>query len=457
MVGIIMSVTVHGIKCAINFNNLMHALQEIGSIKTGSFTLKSGIISPIYCDMRRVISFPAVFHAVINALAEKVHECDFDYICGVPYGAVPLAAALAIKTNKPLLFLRKEVKNHGTGQLIEGVYEPKSKVLLIEDVMTSGGSIIEVVQQLYAQELDVRDAIVFLDREQGGKERLAKHDITVHAVCTLSALLDAVNDNAKPATIISYAERAKMCTNKTAKSLFFIMQEKKTNLAVAADVTTKAELLRLADLVGPEICVLKTHIDMITDFDTDLLERLTALAQKHNFLIFEDRKFADIGATVQHQYNDGIYKIAQWADIVNAHVLPGPGIIKGLQEIGKKYDRGLLLIAQMSSAGSLADEHYVYNNVALARQYADFVIGFIAQHKLTSDPRFIHMTPGVQIQQQQDSLGQRYIMPEQAIHNGADIIIVGRGITQAQDPVKAARIYRESAWQTYEQLLGIYS
>ena len=195
---------------------------------------------------------------------------------------------------------------------------------------------------------------------------------------------------------LSYGERAALTSNPAAKQFFALMAAKKTNLCVAADVTTKRKLLELVRSIGPEICLLKTHIDIITDFDWDLIEQLQALAQEHNFMIFEDRKFADIGSTVQMQYRDGIYKISSWADIVNAHTVPGPGIISGLQEIGLPLGRGLILLAQMSSNGTLANSEYTQATVAMAEQFADFVIGFISREKLTDDPRMIHFTPGVQ-------------------------------------------------------------
>ena len=129
-----------------------------------------------------------------------------------------------------------------------------------------------------------------------------------------------------------YRQRADLCQNPTAKALFKLMHEKKTNLAIAADVTSKEKLLSLAEILGPEICVFKTHIDIIDDFTWDLIEKLQAIAEKHQFLIFEDRKFADIGSTVRSQYQGGVHRIAEWAHITNAHTVPGPGIIEGLKQ-----------------------------------------------------------------------------------------------------------------------------
>lgn len=249
----------------------------------------------------------------------------------------------------------------------------------------------------------------------------------------------------------SYSERAAFCKAPVAKRLLQLLDNKQTNLALSADVTKANDLLRLADLLGSEICVLKTHIDIIDDFTPELTKELRILADKHQFLIFEDRKFADIGNTVKHQYEGGIYRIVEWADIVNAHTLPGPGIIQGLAEAGMPYQRGLLMLAEMSSAGNLLDQHYVQHTLDMAQQYTDFVIGFITQHALSSEPHWINMTPGIKLEAGTDSLGQRYITPDIAIReNSTDIIIVGRGIIAAEDPLIEARRYREAGWAAYK-------
>ena len=229
------------------------------------------------------------------------------------------------------------------------------------------------------------------------------------------------------------------------------MESKMTNLCVAADLTSTDALLALAEAVGPEICVLKTHIDILDDFSPKITKELRQLADKHQFLIFEDRKFADIGNTVAQQYLGGVYKIVDWADIVNAHTVPGPGIITGLKEIGMQRGRALLLLAEMSSAGALAHGAYTQQTIAMAENHPDFVIGFIAQKKLSSDPRWIYMTPGVQLATGKDAYGQQYQTPESVIQAGSDLIIVGRGIYGAKDPSSQAKIYRDAGWQAYKK------
>jgi orotidine-5'-phosphate decarboxylase len=211
------------------------------------------------------------------------------------------------------------------------------------------------------------------------------------------------------------------------------------------------------------ICCLKTHIDILSDFDKDTIVQLESLSQKHNFLIFEgifflqtlpDRKFADIGNTVKNQYESGIYKIASWSHITNAHPIPGAGIVTGLAQVGLPLGRGLLLLAEMSSKGALATGEYTEKSLDMARANTDFVIGFIGQTRLETAPEdFIYMTPGVNLVSKGDALGQQYRTPRQVVYEaGLDSIIVGRGIyagMEREGMVERAREYRDAGWSAY--------
>ncbi|KAJ3060418.1 orotidine 5'-phosphate decarboxylase [Rhizoclosmatium hyalinum] len=261
----------------------------------------------------------------------------------------------------------------------------------------------------------------------------------------------------------TYAERAALHKNPSAKRLFELMERKQSNLSASVDVTTKAELLRITEAIGPYIVVLKTHIDILSDFDADTAVQLTRLADKHDFLIFEDRKFADIGNTVKLQYSSGVHKIASWAHITNAHIVPGEGIVKGLAEVGVPLQRCLLLLAEMSSKGSLATGEYTLEALRIARRNKDFCVGFIGQRRLEGlipnetgeEEDFIYMTPGVQLGSKGDGLGQQYRTPREVVLEcGCDVIIVGRGIYGSGDLVENAKVYQKAGWDAYLERVG---
>ncbi|OAL44311.1 Orotidine 5'-phosphate decarboxylase [Pyrenochaeta sp. DS3sAY3a] len=376
---------------------------------------------------------------------------------------------------------------------------------------------------------------------------------------------------AHPTLTATYRARAALpTTGPLASYLLRLISVKQTNLCLSADVETSAELIQLAEEVGDSICVLKTHCDIVTDWSDRTAQALREIAKRKSFLIFEDRKFADIGETVQKQYTSGLHRIAFWAEITNAHVLPGPAIVTALEKAAEatvaKYNtavhteisasprlrkingldddddeqeeaqnesaiespleldneerrlsikamdrkhsvvsvttsismrtesisprpelgedeiinldtaadlirlgevpfmRSLLLLAEMSSEGHLMTPEYQQQTLKIARNHRDFVMGFIAQRSLNSEPEdnFITMTPGCQLpppgqegQKLGDGLGQQYNTPRKLIfEQGCDIIIVGRGIVRAQDRRSEAERYKKAAWAAYEERIG---
>ncbi|KAL8296384.1 hypothetical protein RB597_005795 [Gaeumannomyces tritici] len=403
-----------------------------------------------------------------------------------------------------------------------------------------------------------------------------------------------------PTLTTPYEERAKTAGHPLSSYLLRLMELKASNLCLSADATNARELLQLADKVGPSIVVFKTHYDLVAGWDynpqTGTGARLAALARRHGFLIFEDRKFADIGKTVQLQYTGGTARIVEWAHIVNVNIQAGKEVVRAMAEAaahwrerikyevrtsvtvgtpisdsfdedqdeevsptttgrsqqtptlaqrrqtsphhesaaakarknsgqsglavgavpipqpycrdsvdGRKgsivsittvtqsyepansprlsksmaeggiddvvfpgieeapLERGLLILAQMSTGGCLMTPEYTQACIEAARDNKGFTMGFVAQQALNSDPddSFIHMTPGCKLppegdddeddgELEGDGLDQQYNTPSLLIGDkGTDIVIVGRGIIKAGDPQSEAERYRRIAWKAY--------
>ena len=437
-------------------------------IKFGKFTLKSGIESPFYVDLRPLASDPKILKKLAEHLLEILPKDNkLDLICGVPYAALPMATVMSLLSEIPLIMKRKEAKGYGTKKLIEGIYKQGQSCLLVEDVITSGKSLLETIVEVEKEGLKVSDIVVVLDRQQGGKELLEQKGYRVHTLFTITEVVKILHEageieDEQVAKIhdflagkqvkfeeekrLSYEQKLEITKHPTAQKLLQIAVDKKSNLIVSADVMTTSELLNLAEKVGPQIVALKTHIDIIKDFDHDkTILPLVDLARKHNFLLMEDRKFADIGSTQELQFSKGIYQISKWADMVTSHLIAGKKSLECFKNVG------VIAILGMSCEGTLTDAHYQEEGLKIVEEQSN-IMGCVAQRKISKE--MLLFTPGVSLEQSGDDKGQQYNTPDHVFHNlHTDFIIVGRGIYLAEDAEKSSKNYREIGWEAYEKAL----
>ncbi|MDR6921830.1 MULTISPECIES: orotidine-5'-phosphate decarboxylase [Chryseobacterium] len=436
---------------------------KLGIIKFGRFTLKSGIESPFYVDLRPLASDPKILKNLANYLLEMLPLDNFDLICGVPYAALPMATAMSLESYIPLIIKRKEAKSYGTKKLIEGIYQKGQNCLLVEDVITSGKSLVETIAEVEQEDLKVADIVVVLDREQGGKQLLESKGYRVHTLFNISEVCDILQETgelsdeevARIQDFLqgnhiqfeekirpSYEQKLQQTQHSVSKKLLETALAKQSNLIASADVTTTQELLDLAEKVGPHIIALKTHIDIISDFDYEkTILPLKELASKHQFLLMEDRKFADIGNTQELQFTSGVFKITDWADFVTSQV------IGGFESLDCFKNVGVVAIVGMSSKGALTTAAYREEALKVALSHPN-VIGGVSQNQIPED--LLLFTPGVNLADSGDGKGQQYNTPEHVfkmLHT--DFIIVGRGIYKSDNPEAAAVTYKNEGWNAY--------
>ncbi len=444
--------------------NFILKLYETNAIKFGEFTLKSGLKSPFYIDLRHINSHPELLKQTADLLVEKLKHLDFDYISGIPYTALPVATLVADKLQKPLIYARKEEKAYGTKNPIIGQYEKGKSCLIIDDLITTGESIIETAEKFQAAGLQTTDFAVIIDRSKNAVELIKQQGFNLHSLIDLDQMLQILEqhqkiDKSKIKQIKDFVNNSntvdkKDYTNPVTRKILDLIEEKKSRLILSLDVDNQKEFFNILEQTAEHIVMLKTHVDILTDFDEQFITKLQEYAHKYNFLIFEDRKFADIGNTVRKQYRGGVYRISDWSDVITVHGIPGEGILQGLFE-GLEGKAGFLL-AKMSSKGNLMNETYTRKILAMGQTHANYVSGYIGHGQTVAEIRRLKnkipkgqllLMPGVKLQSGKDALGQQYTSVAEAIEGGADLIIIGRGIIAQNDINKAVIEYKSASYK----------
>ena len=405
-------------------NSTLNKLIELGCYKEGEFTLKSGRKSNYYIDLRILVSYPEVLKEISNMIYDRIKDVD-GKICGLPYAGIPYAQTISVINNRPMILLRKEQKKYGTSKMIEGEIKDGEEIIIIDDILTSGSSIIDSLE--YLKKYKIKKILVIVDRNEGGKEKLRSIGYNVESVFTI--------DNFKNLT------KSNMIS-----SIRNIIKLKKSNICVSLDYNRCKDIIDAIQILKNNIVMVKIHCDIIEDFNNEFIEKVTQMCLKYKIFIIEDRKFGDIGNTFKNQFISGIYKIRNWANFVTFHGIVGEGQIKQFNSL-KYRNQFIILVAEMSNDGNLIDYNYTNNVKQMALNNEDDVLGFVSQNYLLEN--FLCFTPGIRLENISDNSDQKYITPEKAINRGSDILIIGRGIIDSENILESCWLYQNEAWRHY--------
>lgn len=352
---------------------MIEELIKANCIKIGNFKLKNGEVSKYYYDMKNLIAHPQLLRKVGDTIYNMLD--DFDIICGIPYGALPIATYISTQYNKPMIYIRDKVKGYGTQKLIEGEYKKEDRCVIIDDVITTGNSLEAEIVRLQ-EKVNIVDVAVVFNRQQ-------------NPYCSMKF-------------------KAMLCKNDVTRYLLRQIKEtKKSSLIFSADISDMYMILRMLDKVGKYIVGCKIHYDIIKDWDENFSSKITQLSIKHNFLIIEDRKFNDISYIVSKQYE----RFRNWVDMVTVHSLVTPDVIKKLS--------GALIVANMSNN----TYDFTPEAIGLAEECYNNVVGFITQKRIGMEG-MVNMTPGISATSENVD-DQRYRTIEEV---DTDFVIVGRAI-----------------------------
>lgn len=367
---------------------MIEELFDTGLIKYGKFKLKSGEISKYYFDMKGIISYPNLMKEIGDKMYKLIGE-ECNLLCGVPMGGLPICSYISTKYDIPMIMVRDVVKDYGTSKQIEGNYNKKNKCVIIEDVITTGGSVNKVIE-LLKDKVDIVGVVVILDRQES-----FECSVPVKSVLCKT-------------DIIKY-------------KLTDLMKKKESQLCFSADLDDKQRLIQILKDIGDKIVICKIHYDFYEDDNKELKDQLIELSIEKDFLLMEDRKFVDISYTVEKQYR----KYSKWIDLVTVMGNVNSEVVSKLS--------GVVLVGNMSNN----KYDYIDTTMEIAKEYPERIVGVVTQYRIDFNG-LINMTPG--INKENTKVGDQNYRTVKEVDT--DIVIVGRGIYNSDDYKSSADLYR---------------
>ena len=449
-------------------------------IDINSYTLKNGSKVEYYFNTKNIYSTPELMHLVVDKMEEIIihyiekEKIDYNHIAGVPYGAVPLSSIISKNLNTSNLFIRKEAKTRGTKNIIENNYEIGDSVILIEDVITSGSSILETVKLLENNGLIVSLVVCVFNRKTGGLNNLKKTlDCPIEYLYDIEKLSSYLNIHKKinefdygkiigsiaieKKNFVNSLEYKKkqiedenefnnsvknydfIFNNKLSKLVMNLVVAKESALCLSLDVDSWEDGKKILELCGPYIVMVKVHVDLFTDIDNIdvFIKEIRDIARRRNFLIMEDVKMADVDKISYKKISNSFFRYDKWANFLTVQGITAKSILDYSSQENEEsnvYHSNLALVSDMNQKNALIDKDYREKCIELIRN-DNQMISVISQDGNNIKNK-IKFTPGVSLDFSSESNvnSRKYRSISEAISRDKNhIIIVGNGIINKKD------------------------
>ncbi len=477
-----------------DYNTILVEFYKKKILEIGDFNLKSGINSPYYFDFRKIYAYPEICETLCKFIYRKYegHLEKADRIAGVPLGAIPLATHISKLAKKPLIIPRNNIKTYGNKKEIEGIMEVGDEVILFEDTITTGKSLLATIKLIEKNGGQVELIIIVFNREEGGVEMLEalgyKVKILYNVVDVIDKLFeDRIIDDYLNEKITNYVALKKNELIKTISKMekredegpqedtdpifnhplrvatLKLAIDKQTIICLSLDCTTWAECKDIIRKCGKYILMVRTRVELYSDIDdiADFAKEIMQLADEYKFLIFEDAKYGDGTNICWLKMTKGKFRPNDWATFVSIHGLTSASV---LQYYKDKYNESqtykprlnFCLVMQTNNLNSLSNSEYTAKCMEIARSYNEYV-PFVMCNACMNLGGVIKITDGVYDVIDNINLdlegGCKYKSIEQAIiDENNHIVIVADGILNAPDVEEAAAKYARISWEHFSSL-----
>ena len=322
-------------------------------IKTGEFTLKNGDISPIYINLKNVISKPHLLNLISVLLFEKLSILDYNRIIGVPYGGFIYSNALSVKYNIPSLFMRKEKKNYGLKKIIEGEYNHGDQCVIIEDTMTTGSSVIESINKI-KHLININSILLVCDRRINKTPQL--NDYKIYSLFNIYDIIETLYitskiDNTFYYKLQNYFKVHKKNINTDIVDYYSIkntfikkITNKNTNVCLDIDLKNIKEIFKIIELYGNDILILKIYSDIIEDINDTKIEEFLKIKEKYNILIMDGKQYSKNESVFFQEFTKTNKKLFKWIDIISLTDSYPKSIYNIVYTINNKHNKNIKIV-----------------------------------------------------------------------------------------------------------------